>query len=232
MAGVLMNSSGAAAIRADRRSARPAPETAEVSTTWTRCPRRRLHEFRRRGVPVGLVEGDDQRDLPAGKFGQDFLLKRTPARRLRHQNGQVGSVEDLPGPRHALRPEGAHVVDAGRVDELDRAQRQQFHRLLHRVGGGPGPVRHDGHFLPGEGVKQGRLADVPAAEQADVQAHAAGRPPAFGDGGLFLIHGDIIPESCALAKWVCLTESRSPALKQPVRAAGPGLDRISDNWTI
>ena len=70
--------------------------------------------------------------------------------------------------------EGADVVDAGRVDEQHRAQRQQLHGLLDRVGGGAGLVGDDRDVLPGDGVEQARLADVAPAEQADVQTHALG----------------------------------------------------------
>ena len=38
-------------------------------------------------------------------------------------------------------PERAHVVDAGRVDEQHRPERQQLHRLLDRVGGRAGARR-------------------------------------------------------------------------------------------
>ena len=66
------------------------------------------------------------------------------------------------------------VVDTGGVDEHHRADGQEFHRLFHRVGGGAGELGDDGDLLAGDGVEQARLADIAAAEQADMQAQAAG----------------------------------------------------------
>ena len=47
---------------------------------------------------------------------------------------------------HPQLAERALVVHAGRVDEEDRAQRQQFHGLLDRVGRRAGDGRDDGHL--------------------------------------------------------------------------------------
>ena len=122
---------------------------------------------------VDLVEHGHGRDLALRQLGQDLLLELAPLPRLGDDHAQVGAVEHLhgaPGPQLAER---AHVVEAGRVDEQHRAEGQQLHGLLHRVGGGARLLRHDGHVLPGDGVQQAGLAHVAPPEEGDVQAHAA-----------------------------------------------------------
>jgi L-ascorbate metabolism protein UlaG (beta-lactamase superfamily) len=71
-----------------------------------------------------------------------------------HDQAQVGAVEDAARLLDAQGAEVALVVHAGGVDEHHGAERQQFHRLLDRVGGGAGHFRDDGHLLAHQRVEQ------------------------------------------------------------------------------
>ena len=137
----------------------------------------------RGGSDIGLVEYHDDGDLPLLEFPEDPFLEFTPAPRLGHQNPEVGPLEHLPGAPRTQLPEGAHVVDPGRVDEEHRPERQQFHRLLHRVGRRSRDVGDDRNLLAGEGVQQRGLPHVAAAEQADVKPHPLGRMFHSGSSG-------------------------------------------------
>ncbi len=87
---------------------------------------------------VDLVEHGHRGDASPGQLRQDPLLELAPLPRLGDDDAQVSTVEHLrrpPGPEFTER---AHVVQTGRVDEQHRAEGQQLHGLLHRVGGGAG----------------------------------------------------------------------------------------------
>ena len=138
-------------------------------------PRLQLGDrLRVRRREVRLVEHDHDRRFPRGQLGQDALLERAPGRRLGDDQAEVGPVEHLPRPLHAQFAERADVVNARRVNEQHRPDRQQLHRLLDRVGGRAGHVGDDRDVLPRQAVQQRRLADVAPAEDADVQPEAFG----------------------------------------------------------
>jgi len=124
---------------------------------------------------VRLVEDDEHRDAAAGQLRDQRLLERAPSAGLRDDDAEVHAVEHRLGALDAQLPERPLVVHARRVHEEHGAERQQLHRLLDRVGGRARKRRHDRHLLPGDGVQQGRLADVAAAEDADVQSERLGR---------------------------------------------------------
>ena len=152
----------------------PRPAVATVSTRASLGAIELLDDSQRRAGQVGLVEDHDGGNLPALQLVEHGLLERSPLagvddhspRSVRSKTWRVFS--------HALFAQGADVVDAGGVDEEHRPQRQQFHRLFHRIGGGAGHVGDDGDLLPGQGIEQRRLARIAAAEQADVQAETFG----------------------------------------------------------
>ena len=125
-------------------------------------------------VQVDLVEHDDDRRLALPELVEDAVLELAPGAGLGDEDAEVGAVEDLHRALRAQLAEGADVVDAGRVDEQHRAERQELHRLLDRVGRRAGELADDGDLLAGDGVEQARLADVAAAEDADVEPHAPG----------------------------------------------------------
>ena len=60
------------------------------------------------------------------------------------------------------------------IDEQHRPKRQEFHRLLDRIGRRARYFGDDRNLLPRERVQQRRLACVPTAENADVQAESFG----------------------------------------------------------
>ena len=71
-----------------------------------------------------------------------------PRRRFGDDQAEVGPVENLPRPLHAQFAERAGVVNARRINEQHRPERQQLHRLLDRVGGRAGHVGDDRDVLP------------------------------------------------------------------------------------
>jgi hypothetical protein len=129
---------------------------------------------------VALVEDDDDRCLALEELLEDAVLVFAPAAGLGDEHAEVGAVEHLGGLPGAQLAEHADVVDAGGVDEEHGAERQQFHRLLDRVRGRAGEVADDADLLARDRVEQARLADVAAAEDADVKpqclSEASDRP--------------------------------------------------------
>ena len=149
----------------------PRPSVATVSTQRHLRLCQSLEQRGRRPAKVGLVEDHDRRAPSASRNSPRIASSNWPHwPGVDDEQAQVGAVEDLPGLLHAQFAQGPDVVDARRVDEQHRAERQQFHRLFHRVGGRAGHVGDDRDLLPRQRVQQRRLARVAAAEQADVQA--------------------------------------------------------------
>ena len=95
---------------------------------------------RRRARQVDLVEHDHGGDLARRELLEDHLFVVAPLAGRGDQHTEVGAFEDLQGAGGAQLAQGADVVDAGRVDEQHGTERQQFHGLLDRVGGGAGLV--------------------------------------------------------------------------------------------
>jgi hypothetical protein len=141
-----------------------------------------VHQRRVRLAAVGLVEGHHDGDAAPPQLREDAVLDLAPDARLRHQHAEVGAVEDLLRLLHAQRAQRARVVDARRVDEQHRTQRQEFHRLLDGVGRRAGGVGDNRHFLPGDGIQQRGFAYVAPPEDPDVQ------PERFGCARHHFVH--------------------------------------------
>ena len=107
-----------------------------------------MQQFRRGRAEIRLVEDHDGRDLPRLQLAEDRLLERPPRPGVDDQQPEVGAVEDLPRLLHAFFAQRPDVVDAGRVDEEHRPQRQHLHRLFHRVGRRAGHLGDDRDLLP------------------------------------------------------------------------------------
>ncbi len=121
------------------------------------------------GAMIRLVEDGDHGDCPSAERAQQFLLELPPGP-IGDDDAQVRAVERRAGSLHAQFPEVSHVIDACGIDEEDRAQGEQFHRLLDRIGGRSGVFGDDGHLLACYGIEKTGLAHVPSAEEADVKA--------------------------------------------------------------
>ena len=150
----------------------PMPSSADMGTTAEAIPARALASSPPSGRDVDLVDDDGDRHVALREFGGEAVFEGAPGAGFRDDDPQVDPVENGARALHPQFAEGTLVVDAGGVDEEDRSERQEFHRLLHRVGGGAGEFRDDGDLLPRDGVEQRRLADVAAAEDADVRGGA------------------------------------------------------------
>ncbi len=127
-------------------------------------------EFGVRAGEVYLVEDNDDRRPALTQLIEQLLLECSPCAGLGHEHAEVGAVDDLARALNAHFAKGAHIVDAGRVDEEHRPERQQFHGFFHGVGGRAGEVRDNGHLLPSDGVQQTRFSHIAAAEDAEKQS--------------------------------------------------------------
>ena len=93
-----------------------------------------------RTPPAGLARSDLLKTTMIGTSRARELARGSPSSNspqlpgVDHENAHVGAVEHLPGLLDPLLAQRADVVDAGRVDEQHRPERQQLHRLLDRVG--------------------------------------------------------------------------------------------------
>ena len=122
---------------------------------------------------VSLVADNEVGELPLLKDTNEFpvgRLERDGA--VGHKDGKVGLCQDLAGPLHALFPERSLVVEARGVNDDDRANGEELHRLLHGVRGGAADVGDDGKVLAGHRVDHAGLAGVADAEEPDVDALA------------------------------------------------------------
>ena len=165
--------------RVRRRSAIPRPDGAAVSTTGGPEAASRARRAAAGGATSHLFRTTTSGMARARDLREQRLLERPPAVRLGDEEGEVGPLEDLARLRDPQLAEGPFVVDARRVDEEDGPERKKLHRLLDRVGRRSGRRRDDRDVLSREGVQEARLADVPPAEEADVEPQAArgGRHP-------------------------------------------------------
>ena len=86
----------------------------------------------------------------------------------------IGAIEDAPAcVATRIGTQRADIVNTSGVDEEHRTNRQQFHRLFDRIGRCAGDVRDDRDRLGRVmSVQQRGLANVPPAENADVQSQA------------------------------------------------------------
>ena len=121
-----------------------------------------------------VVDREERHAFFPEERAERFVLLRLARRAVHDEHGDVGLVQHLPRALYAQRADGALVVDAGRVDDDDRAERQQLHRFLHRVGRRALHVGDDRERLPGHGVDDARFSGVAPAEKRDVHAVARG----------------------------------------------------------
>ena len=146
---------GPRGVRARRRPGSPPSRprgirAAEPSTTSAAGP-----------AQVRLVEDGDGRGPVAAGVRWRMASSKGPQRpAFGHHQPQVGAIEDLPGLLHAKFAEGPDVVDARRVDEEHRPQRQQFHRLFDRIGRSAGQFAR--RWPPAGRHRALRIDDLPA----------------------------------------------------------------------
>lgn len=115
---------------------------------------RPVRPSRRGRVCIRLVLHHGKRDFPLTQQGGNPGFVLSPAFAFRHQKGHVGPLHD---PQAAFRPQFsqfARVIQTRSVQKNNRSQGSHFQRFFHRVGGGAGRIRHDGHLLSGQGVEQ------------------------------------------------------------------------------
>ena len=102
-------------------------------------------------LPVKAVEDADGADLLRLKHGEVApLLLKIRFMGRDDQNGEVGLAHDLPGFLGAQAPELGRIVQPGGVDQNDRADGEQLHRFVDRVGRRARNGRNDRDLLPGE----------------------------------------------------------------------------------
>lgn len=120
---------------------------------------------------VNFVEDYDIGNFPSLDFGEQFLVKGIQALGgVHHQEGHIGAAQHQPGFFNPGLAQVAVVVHPRGVREQHGAQGQDFHGFGHRVRGGALKVGNNGQVLAGQGVDQGGLAGVAAAEQANMDA--------------------------------------------------------------
>ena len=102
---------------------------------------------------VGFVVCDQVGDfLRFKRRGQRFIHVGQPLHRVHDENGEVGLVEGLHRALDAHLTEFAFVVDAGGVNDDDRAEGEQLHCLFDGVGGRALDIGHQRECLSGHGV--------------------------------------------------------------------------------
>ena len=75
-----------------------------------------------------------------------------PADGVNDKHRQIGLCKCLPGALYAQLAQRAFIVNAGRIDDYNRSNRQKLHRFLHGVSRCPLDVGNEGHLLSGHGV--------------------------------------------------------------------------------
>ena len=93
-----------------------------------------------------------------------------PCNGVNDQNGDIGFAKDLLCFFYTELPKGANVVKARRVNNGNRAQRQQLHRFIDRVGGGSLLGGNNGERLPGNGIDKTGFSRITSAKKANVCA--------------------------------------------------------------
>ena len=136
-----MKSSGALAMMDSRSSPMPFPAVATVSTAAA-PPARSSSTTSCGGRPRSAllkttIVGID----PLSQLGDYPSLELSPLAGRGDHNAKIGPVKYLTRPADAQLAKRADVVDPGGVDEQDRTDRQQLHRLLNGVSRRAGHVR-------------------------------------------------------------------------------------------
>ena len=137
------------------------------------------HECGVRLGQIAFVERHDHRQPHPGQLIHQGLLVLVPGSGFAHQHRHVEAAQQGPGLSHPQIAQFAGIVEAGGIEQDHRTDRQQFHGLLHGIGGGAGHLRHYRQLLPRHRVEQRRLADVAAAQKPDMQALSAGGSTQF-----------------------------------------------------
>ncbi len=107
------------------------------------------------GKQVRLIVCADHRDLALGKAGKQALLQiRQRQSRVMDQHSHVDGRKDLGRLFDTKRAKLALVVQTRGVDDDDRTQRQQLHRLFYGVCGGALDRGDHRQILAGHGVDQ------------------------------------------------------------------------------
>ena len=91
-------------------------------------------------------------------------------RSIDDKNRDIGSVDDGSRFRRAKFTQFAFVVEAGSVDEHDRADGMQLHGFIDRVSRRSGSVRNDGQILACQCVDERGLPCVAPSEYSNVQS--------------------------------------------------------------
>ena len=124
---------------------------------------------------IRLVVRDDKRNLPLAEQLDELLLGRLQtARAVRDKNRNIRLFQHAERPADTLLTERALIINARRVDDNHRTDREQFHRLLHRIGGRALDIGNNGQCLSGHAVYHAGFARIAQAEKADVYALTGG----------------------------------------------------------
>ena len=116
-----------------------------------------------------------KRNLPLAEQFEQFLLCRLQTTRaVRDKNRNIRLFQHTQCPADALRAERALIVNTRCVDDNHRTDREQFHRLLHRIGGRALDIGNNGQCLSGHAVYHAGFARIAQAEKADVYALTGG----------------------------------------------------------
>ena len=131
-------------------------------------------KFRRGRLFVDFVDDRNQADLAVAGGCEHILFRNSPDARAGHQQQHVGPVERAFAAFDPAAAEGGLIVDAGGVEEKHRAERPQFHRFFHHIGGGAGNRGGDRDILAGDQVQEAGFAGIGASGDGDLQTHGAG----------------------------------------------------------
>ena len=142
-----------------------------------------FQRVRRRCLQIGFIEYQNERDILRPAFLCQFTLRTGDAGGcVDDKQNQISFAQYFQRFFDAQLAQFADVIQASGIDYDHRAERQNFHRFVNRVGGSAGNGGDDRQRLIGQGVDQAGLAGVAATEQSDMQAVATrcfihGRPP-------------------------------------------------------
>ena len=118
---------------------------------------------------VGFVIDGDMGDLFFFKQGQQGLIVGVHTHRcVDDQNGHIGLIEHLLGAADTQLAQLALVIIARGINDQNRADGQQLHRLLYGIGGSAAGLGNDGDRLAGDGIDHAGFAGIAAAEEGDM----------------------------------------------------------------
>ena len=149
---------------------------------------------------------DDKRNLPLAEQLDKLLLGRLQtARAVRDKNRNIRLFQHAERPANTFLTERALIINARRVDDNHRTDREQFHRLLHRIGGRALDIGNNGQCLSGHAVYHAGFTRIAQTEKADVYALAGG---------------------------LCVQSHRKPSLEAEITAVGAAdiLDMLGCNF--